>query len=136
MSELSNAAAAFDVLRQIVLDIDDDQLGRPTPCRDFDVAALAEHLIASVGSISAACDVMVPPSVDGAVLSRVLDTGRRALVGWRERGVDGEVSFGGRTLAARDLLGVIALESPSTLGTSRLPSSATCACPTNWRRTC
>ena len=32
------------------------------------------------------------------------------MAGWRSRGVDGDVDFAGRTLPARDLLGVIALE--------------------------
>jgi len=68
------AASAFEVLRQVVGDIDDDQLGRQTPCRDYDVAALADHVVDSITRISAAAGVVVVPK-DLPVLRRVVDTG-------------------------------------------------------------
>jgi uncharacterized protein (TIGR03086 family) len=103
------AASAFEVLQQVVGDIDDGQLVRQTPCRDYDVAALAEHVVDSITRISAAAGVVVVPK-DLPVLRRVVDTGSAILAGWQSRGVDGDVAFAGRTLPARDLLGVIALE--------------------------
>jgi uncharacterized protein (TIGR03086 family) len=104
-----NTAAALDVLRQAVGLVDDGQLGCPTPCRDFTVGDLADHLVGSVTRISAAAGVVVE-APDGPPLRRMLDVGRETVAGWRRRGTDGEVFFGGRTMAARDLLGVIALE--------------------------
>jgi uncharacterized protein (TIGR03086 family) len=110
MSEISNAADALELLRQTVGTIDDGQLGRQTPCRDFDVDALAEHLVASVTRISAAAGVAVSPSDEVAVMRRLIDTGEGVVSGWRSRGSVGDVDFGGRTLPASDLLGVVALE--------------------------
>ena len=110
MNEISNAAVAFDSLRQIVDSIDSSQLALQTPCRDYDVAALAEHLIGSITRISAAAGVVVTPSDEHEVLRRLIDTGAMVVTGWRSRGVDGEVEFAGRTLPARTLLGVITLE--------------------------
>jgi uncharacterized protein (TIGR03086 family) len=109
VNELSNAATALNVLRRAVESIDDSQLGLQTPCRDYDVAALAEHLVDSVTRISAAAGVVVPGSGE-ETMARVLDAGRDAVAGWRRRGTDGGVPFAGRTLPARDLLGVITLE--------------------------
>jgi uncharacterized protein (TIGR03086 family) len=110
MNELSNASAAFSILRQVVDSIDGSQLALQTPCRDYDIAALAEHLIGSITRISAAAGVVVTPSDDPEVLRRLDDAGAKAVTGWRSRGVDGDVEFAGRTLPARALLSVIALE--------------------------
>jgi uncharacterized protein (TIGR03086 family) len=105
-----NVVAALDVLRRAVDLVGDGQLGCPTPCRDYTVGDLAEHLVGSVTRISAAAGVVVPAAADGPPLRRMLDVGGHVVAGWQRRGTDGEVFFGGRTMAARDLLGVIALE--------------------------
>ena len=103
-------SAALEVLRQAVGSIGDDQLGRQTPCRDYDVAALATHVIDSITRISAAAGVVVPEPADAPIPRQVLETARAVQVGWERRGFDGDVHFGGRSLPARDLLGIIALE--------------------------
>ena len=110
MSELDDAATSFDVLQQVLGGIGDGDLGARTPCRDYDVAALAEHLVGSVTRISAAAGVAFAASTDPHVIRRVVSAGCAALSGWQRRGVDGAVVFGGRSLPAGDLLGVIALE--------------------------
>ena len=109
MNELANAYAALKVLERAVGYVGDDQLGNPTPCRDYDVAALVGHLVDSLTRISAASGVDVPAPTGGAITG-LLDVGRDTVAGWRRRGIDGDVPFAGRTMAARDLLGVIGLE--------------------------
>lgn len=109
MNELTNAQAALDVLQRAVSSISDEQLSNLTPCRDYDVAALAGHLVESLTRISAAAGVVVGVS-GGRTITGVIDAGRETVAGWGRRGSDGDVSFAGRTMAARDLLGVIGLE--------------------------
>ncbi|KAA0099638.1 TIGR03086 family protein [Mycolicibacterium sp. P1-18] len=109
MNELANAKAALDVLECALRLVGDDQLGLPTPCRDYDVAALAGHLADSLTRLSGAAGVVVTAPAGGAITGLV-DAARRAVADWRRRGTDGEVSFAGRTMAAHDLLGVIGLE--------------------------
>lgn len=109
MNEASQAAAGLVVLQRAVGSIGDGQLDYRTPCREFDVRALAEHLTKSITRISAAAGVTVPRSSLGP-MARVVQVGRDAVTGWQRRGLDGDVSFAGRCMAARDLLGVIALE--------------------------
>jgi uncharacterized protein (TIGR03086 family) len=110
VTEPSDAAAALGILQRVTASIGDGQLGYRTPCRDYDVASLAGHVIGSTTRISAAAGIAIRAARADSPLRRVVDTGSEALAGWRDRGVDGNVLFGGRTLAARDLLGIIALE--------------------------
>jgi uncharacterized protein (TIGR03086 family) len=109
MTELANATAGLDILRHAVNSIGDDQLRYRTPCRDYDVAALAGHVVDSVTRISAAAGVVVTAPT-GTSIAHMLDAAHDAVSGWGRRGADGDVPFGGRTLPARDLLGVIGLE--------------------------
>jgi uncharacterized protein (TIGR03086 family) len=109
VSELGNAGAALEVLERAVSSVGDERLGDPTPCRDYDVAALAGHLVDSLTRISGAAGVVVGAPT-GGVITGLIDVGRDTVAGWRRRGIDGDVSFAGRTMAARDLLGVIGLE--------------------------
>ncbi|KQY06874.1 hypothetical protein ASD37_12135 [Mycobacterium sp. Root135] len=109
MNELANAEMAFEVLERALSSVDDGQLGNATPCRDYDVADLAGHLVDSVTRISGAAGVAVTAPTGGAITG-LLDAGRDAVAGWRRRGLDGDVPFAGRMMSARDLLGVIGLE--------------------------
>lgn len=109
MNELANAEMALEFLERALSSVDDEQLGNPTPCRDYDVADLAGHLVDSVTRISGAAGVAVTAPTGGTITD-LLDAGRGAVAGWRRRGLDGAVSFAGRTMSARDLLGVIGLE--------------------------
>ena len=109
MKELANAEAALAVLERAVSSVGDGQLANATPCRDYDVAALAGHLVDGLTRISGAAGVVVSAPTGGAITG-LIDAGRDAVAGWRRRGIDGDVFFAGRTLAAQDLLGVIGLE--------------------------
>ena len=109
MNDLANAATALEVLDRAAGSIGGEQLGYRTPCRDYDVAALAGHLLDSLTRISAAAGVVITAPAGGTI-ARVVDAGRDAVAGWRRRGIDGDVFFAGRTMASRDLLGIISLE--------------------------
>lgn len=109
MNELANAEMAFEVLERALSSVGDGQLGNATPCRDYDVAALAGHLVDGVTRISGAAGVAVGAPTGGAIAG-LIGAGRDTVAGWRCRGLDGDVAFAGRTMAARDLLGVIGLE--------------------------
>ena len=110
MTELSIATTARHVLLSVTDLLGENDETARTPCRDYDVAALGEHLIDSITRISAAADVAVAASPATALAARISTASAATLVGWERRGTHGDVSFAGRTLPAADLLHVIALE--------------------------
>jgi uncharacterized protein (TIGR03086 family) len=91
-------------LTEVVTDIDDDQLGAPTPCRGMTVADLLDHLdgLCLAFTAAAAKDVAAgdqAPSVDGSRLGpdwRMRISGRldRLASAWQD-----EAAWGGMTRA-------------------------------------
>jgi uncharacterized protein (TIGR03086 family) len=110
VTELPIAASALQVLRSMTSLLGPNDETAQTPCRDYDVAALGQHVIDSITRISAAAGVTVAAPQAAAVAARIAAAGEATLAGWDRRGTDGEVFFAGRTLPAADLLHVIALE--------------------------
>lgn len=110
MDELSAVSAALVAIDRVSMGIDEADLDRPTPCRDFTVGDLAEHLIDFVCSLGAAAGIDVPASESGGIRDRIVTAASALLAGWHQRGVDGAVDFAGRTLPDRLALGIFALE--------------------------
>ena len=110
MDELSSAEMALTALQSVVHLIGDDDLHRPTPCHDFDVAALADHLVETVIRLGESAGAHLACAADATVERRILQATRPVLTAWRSRGVAGEVEFSGLALPARLALGVLSLE--------------------------
>ena len=110
MDELSSAEKALTALQSVVHLIGDDDLHRPTPCHDFDVAALADHLVETVIRLGESAGAHLACAADATVERRILQATRPVLAAWRSRGVAGEVEFSGLALPARLALGVLSLE--------------------------
>jgi uncharacterized protein (TIGR03086 family) len=108
--EFGCAEEALTVLHNAVRTVGEDDLHRPTPCRDFDVAALADHLIDTISRLGAAAGV--PPMVldGGSIDQRIQQVAQPILAGWRRRGLTDDVVFSGRTLPAQLALGILSLE--------------------------
>ena len=58
--ELDSAEAALQVLRQVIHGIATDDLAKPTPCREFDVAGLTDHLLNSITLLGGAAGAQFP----------------------------------------------------------------------------
>lgn len=111
IDELSSAEAALTELQGVVHPIAADDLGKQTPCRDFDVAGLTEHLINSITMLGQAAGAELPPrDSSDSVERQIILAARPALDAWRRRGVDGTVPFGANEVPAKMMAGILSIE--------------------------
>lgn len=109
--ELAAADAAWAVLERVLSGITGDQWSNPTPCSEFDVAQLTDHLLHSITVLGGAAGAEFPAR-DGSAspAAQVHAAARPALDAWRDRGLDGTVAFGPTELPARMAAGILSLE--------------------------
>lgn len=110
--ELDGAEAALRVMQQVLHPIAADDMPRPTPCAQFDVTRLTDHLLKSLEALGGMAGADFPDHADSAdsVERQVIAVARPALDAWRQRGLDGTVSFGGGEMPARNACAILALE--------------------------
>ena len=110
MDELSSAEQALAVMHDVVQTISPDDMHRPTPCRDFDVTALADHVIDTISRLGAAADIQIAMRNGNSIDQRIAQVTEPILTAWRHRGLANDVVFSGRTLPAHLALGILSLE--------------------------
>ncbi|OCB56543.1 TIGR03086 family protein [Mycobacterium vulneris] len=111
MDELDSAEATLEVLQRVLNGVTADDLSRPTPCREFDVAGLTDHLLNSITVIGSAAGAQIPERDPGSSLEdQVLGAARPAVAAWRRRGVDGTVPFGAGEMPAPIPAQILSLE--------------------------
>jgi uncharacterized protein (TIGR03086 family) len=109
--ELECAEATFAVLQHVLHGIADDDLAKQTPCREFDVASLTDHLMNSISVIGGAAGAQMPDrDKTDSVERQVVLAGRTALDAWKRRGLDGNVAFGSNEAPAKMMAGILCLE--------------------------
>ena len=109
--ELECAEATFAVLEQVLHGIADDDLDKQTPCREFDVASLTDHLMKSITMLGGAAGAEFPErNRTDSVERQVVLAGRPALDAWKRRGLDGTVPFGDNEVPAKMMAGILSLE--------------------------
>ena len=111
VDELSSAEASLTELQRVVRPIAADDLGKQTPCREFDIAALTDHLMNSIATIGGVAGAEFPPrdSTD-SVERQIILAARPALDAWRERGLDGTVQLGSNEVPAKVMAGILSIE--------------------------
>jgi uncharacterized protein (TIGR03086 family) len=111
LDELTCAEATLAVMQHVLRGLDDADLANQTPCKEFDVAQLADHLMRSMKIIGAAAGAQLPAGdADAALEVQVADAAQRVLEAWRRRGVEGTVELNGRQQPATMPIGVLSLE--------------------------
>ena len=109
--ELDSAEATLAVLRRVLSEIGVGDMDKQTPCREFDVAGLTDHLMNSITVIGGAAGAEVPQAnSDDPVEARVAAAARSALDAWRRRGLDGTVTVGPNQAPARVMAGILSIE--------------------------
>src|SRR6478752_2239423 len=94
LDELSCAEATLAVLQHVLRGMDNAEMTKQTPCTEFDVAALTNHLMTSIAVIGASACAELPPRDTNAPLEvQVADAAQPVLEAWRRRGVAGTVEL-------------------------------------------
>lgn len=109
--ELASAEATLRVLQQVVHGIAGDDLTTQTPCREFDVTGLTDHLLNSITLIGKAAGAEIPErNAEESVERQIIAAARPALDAWHRRGLDGTVPFGSGEAPAAFMAGILSLE--------------------------
>lgn len=109
--ELAGVEATLTVLEQVLRRISSDELSNPTPCSEFNVAQLTDHLLGSITIIGGAAGAEFPArDATDSVQRQVSAAARPALDAWRGRGLHGTVTIGPNELPAAMAAGILSLE--------------------------
>ncbi len=109
--ELASAEATLQVLQQVVHGIATDELTKQTPCREFDVAGLTDHLLNSITLLGKAAGAQLPErDREDSVERQIVAAARPALDAWHRRGLEGTVPFRSGEAPARFMAGILSLE--------------------------
>ena len=109
--ELQGAEDTLAVLQHVLHTIAAEDMSRQTPCVDFDVTRLTEHLLKSIAGIGGMADAQFPEREPGASVERqIIAAARPALDAWHHRGLDGNVPFGNSEMPAKAACGIFSIE--------------------------
>ncbi len=110
--ELASAEATLSVLQHVLHGLAKDDESKQTPCREFDVAALTDHLMNSITLLGGAAGAeFAERDRSDSVERQVVLAARPALDAWHKRGIDGVVPFGqGGEAPAKMMAGILSLE--------------------------
>jgi uncharacterized protein (TIGR03086 family) len=109
--ELRSAEKTFAVLQHVLHGIADDDLQKRTPCREFDIAGLTDHLLNSITTIGGMAGAQFPErNRDASVEEQVVTAARPALDAWQRRGLDGTVNLRDNEAPAKVMVGILSLE--------------------------
>jgi uncharacterized protein (TIGR03086 family) len=110
MDEFTSAEDALAVVHEVVHAMGPDDLRRPTRCCEWDVAALADHLIDTISRLGAAAGIVLTGTNAGSIDERIQQVTQPILAGWRHLGLAADIRFSGWTLPSAFALGILSLE--------------------------
>lgn len=109
--ELESAEATLGMLQHVVHTVASDDLSRQTPCAEYDVKRLTEHLLKSIEALGGMAGAQIPPCDEtDSVEGQLVCAARPALDAWHRRGLDGSVPFGGGEMPAKNACAILSLE--------------------------
>ncbi|HEY5841496.1 MAG TPA: maleylpyruvate isomerase N-terminal domain-containing protein, partial [Mycobacterium sp.] len=108
MNQLEATAGALAVLEDVVARIGADDVGRQTPCSEYDVASLTVHLRRSIDLLGAAAGAQLSDADPAApVWEQLIPAARAALQAWQRRGVEGDIELGPQSFPARFAVAIL-----------------------------
>jgi uncharacterized protein (TIGR03086 family) len=113
LDELSCAEATLAGMQSVLRGVTDADLDKHTPCTEFTVSRLADHVVGGLTGLGAMAGGSVqetPPSAAATVESRIADVGQQVLESWRARGLEGTVPSGESEIPATTAAGILSVE--------------------------
>lgn len=110
LTELASAEATLAIVQRTLRSLTVSDMDLQTPCEDFTVAQLADHLLGSVTGIGKALGITVTNRPDAAPEVRVADAAQPVLEAFRARGLDGSIDMGFAELPATTVANILNLE--------------------------
>ena len=110
LNALTSADATLAVCQNVLRGIREGDVDRPTPCSDFTIGQLADHLIGSMASLGGMAGAEVISADAGTLESRVAFAAQQALEAWHRRGLEGTVKRGERDMPADLAASILSVE--------------------------
>jgi uncharacterized protein (TIGR03086 family) len=111
IDELSCAEATLAVLQHVLRGLHSSDLTRQTPCSEYTVAQLADHLLTGMTRIGTAAGAQMPErDLDAALETQVADAADAVLEAWRRKGLEGTVGLASTQLPATAAVGILSVE--------------------------
>ncbi|BEP14422.1 TIGR03086 family metal-binding protein [Acidothermaceae bacterium B102] len=96
MSDIDVLEGVLAKLEDLVAGVRPDQLDDPTPCPDFDVRALIDHIVDLLGNFASGAQGQPVPDVGTYDPVKAVHVRREQIIdGWRRNGTDRDVSVMG-----------------------------------------
>jgi uncharacterized protein (TIGR03086 family) len=111
IDELASAEAALGALQHVLHPIARDELSNSTPCSEYDVAQLTDHLLKSTTLLGGVAGAELPErNPHDSVERQIIAVARPCLDAWHRRGLDGTVSIGTDEVPAAFAASILSLE--------------------------
>jgi uncharacterized protein (TIGR03086 family) len=110
LNELSSADATLAVLQRVLTGITAEHRELPTPCKDFTVHQLAEHLFGTMDFVAGLAGAEIVRTPTPSLEAAVAQVAQQVNEAWAKRGVEGTVTVHGNDMPATMALGILNLE--------------------------
>jgi uncharacterized protein (TIGR03086 family) len=109
--ELASAEAALGALQHVLHPISRDELSKSTPCSEYDVMQLTDHLLNSITLLGGAAGAQLPERDTGDSVERqIIAAARPALDAWHRRGLNETVTLGPNEIPATFAVSILSVE--------------------------
>ena len=109
--ELASAEAALGALQHVPHPISRDELSKSTPCTEYDVMQLTDHLMNSITLLGGAAGAEPPErNSEDSVERQIVGAARPALDAWHRRGLTDTVTIGTNEIPATFAVSILSVE--------------------------